>query len=1195
MRHVYLRLPIYRNLGAALLLTLLLGLNALQVRAQATPPRKVVLQAFWWDYWNNNYPQGWANYVADLAPRLKQMGIEAVWVPPTIKNNSRNNGYAPFDHYDLGDKFQRDNATGTRLGTKDELLRMVAVLHANGIDVIQDIVPNHVIGAGSNNGSGGRDRTAWDDKFKNFRYVSYATPATTQDSVDYFSRSGRWPKNWQNFHPNPDHNCNGGNWCEQMFGPDVCFYSGAIGQSSNVSGFNPPQSSNHMRNGMRDWLIWYKKQEGFDGVRIDAVKHFPAWATEDFVGNLQNNAGWASGGWNMFAVGEYVGGKAELDRFCNDPDANVGVQNRVGTFDFGLRGFQTDGFRGVVSAGGSYNLGSLFDEQQTNRLRTVPFVNNHDTFRPKLTGNGDYLNSLGDDNGWNLGDQLGKHIDPRDPRLSLCYAVALAVDGSPQIFFEDLFDIGTTGKRYSHVPTSSTDLPVRSDLENLLWCRQNLRFMDGAYQERWRANDLFVIDRVGKALIAVNDNWNTWQNQWVQTGFAPGTRLKDYSGANGTAERQVDSNGWVQISVPPCDGTALLGRRGYAVWAPVGINSNFSLAARTTTQEWEMADDLGDSHCQSLGQGGRLPDFSTNQRIVGKIYVQAGQPVTYELFPTVGTNSATLGLYDRTGARLAVVSGAGSLTGTYTPTVLTAGWLTLKVRNTAATYAGQRCFVKATYTAPATVNTLAAPRATNTVAIWTGNRTADPADCGNWEGGLLPSATTDVRIPAGSMFAPTLAGTTLLARNLTIESGATITLASGGTLLLTGNLVSEGTISGSGTLELSGGATQTIGGTGLTVENLTISNPASVSLLAPVSVTNTLTFSAGHLLLGDQNLTLGPNATVVGASASQYLVTKDAPGSGGYLVAPAATGAIRLYPVGTAASYTPLTVENTGSTGAEVRVRVFSGVLENGSSGAPYSRVSEFVNRTWDITPATPGTLQARLTFQWTSADENAGFRPNWANVYHHNGTRWEELPTVQVFSPYTVTAANVSSFSPFAVGAGSTPLPVTLTDFRAERRGTAVQLRWSTAQEKDNAHFDVEKSVDGRTFRRIGQVKGLGTTSQAQSYQLTDSDAAHTAYYRLRQVDTDGTFSYSLVRAVPFSGQAAGSLTLAPNPAARSTTLSGAEPGAPVQVLDAVGRPVLRATAGADGTARLVLPAALPAGVYLVRSGARTVRLAVE
>ena len=129
---------------------------------QPAQAQKVVLQGYWWDYWNSNYPNGWANYIALLAPRLKAMGIDAVWLPPSIKNGNQGNGYSPFDNYDLGDKYQK-GFTATRLGNKDELLRAVAVLHANGIEVVQDIVLNHNDGAGSQTGAGGPDPAAWED------------------------------------------------------------------------------------------------------------------------------------------------------------------------------------------------------------------------------------------------------------------------------------------------------------------------------------------------------------------------------------------------------------------------------------------------------------------------------------------------------------------------------------------------------------------------------------------------------------------------------------------------------------------------------------------------------------------------------------------------------------------------------------------------------------------------------------------------------------------------------------------------------------------------------------------------------------------------------------------------------------------------------------------------------------------------
>lgn len=95
--------------------------------------------------------------------------------------------------------------------------------------------------------------------------------------------------------------------------------------------------------------------------------------------------------------------------------------------------------------------------------------------------------------------------------------------------------------------------------------------------------------------------------------------------------------------------------------------------------------------------------------------------------------------------------------------------------------------------------------------------------------------------------------------------------------------------------------------------------------------------------------------------------------------------------------------------------------------------------------------------------------------------------------------------------------------------------------------------------------------------------------YYRLWQVDSDGAAHYSPVRSVAPAG---GPLALFPNPAAGLATLTGATPGAVVQVLDALGRPVLTSSANAGGMASLALPAALPGGVYVVRTDAQAARL---
>ncbi|MBF9237878.1 DUF1939 domain-containing protein [Hymenobacter sp. BT683] len=1131
----------------ALVVMLALVLGIRPAYAQTTS-KKVVLQAFWWDYYNETYRFKWADYLTELAPRLKGLGIDAVWIPPTPKNKNATNdvGYSPFDHYDLGDKYQKGD-TRTRFGSKDEFLRMVAVLHANGIEVIQDVVLNHIDGAGGSNGEGGQDPDSYSMQtnggYKTFRYASFGTPLPQtggESATDYLSRRGRWSKNYTNFHPHLGHNSTSGNLADPMFGPDFCFgddgggngYGGLSGAitSQFPNAFNPTQTSGYSRNEARNWIVWMKKQTGVDGFRWDAVKHFSYAVQQDLSYNLKYNAGWANGGETMFNVGEYVGNKSELDNYTTTVNGqNGGSDFLSGTFDFGLR----EGIYSMVYSNGGFDMGNLPSRQQDQRVayysnsntyvhRTVPFVNNHDTFRPQLT-NGNY-------SGWNTGSELAPHIDPFEPRLSAAYAVALAMDGSPQIFFEDLFNIGNTGKRFNHEPANTIDLPVRSDLENLIWCHQNLHFKDGAYRVRYQAQDHLVLERSTKALIGINDQWATWQNNDVQTDFAVGTRLHDYSGANGNDVKTVylgnDGNKYVNINTPPCNGTAAQGRRGYSVWAPENQGTTYA-PGRTaqTTQEWEMADDLGDLHCSSLGQGGALPSNSTNSRVVGKIYVQAGMPVTYDLFPANGSNShsLTIGLFDLRGNQLSSASGVASASGLFTPAFT--GWYVLKVHNTLATTPGQRCFVKASYTAPPAVNTRIEVQPRNTVAIWTGNNnTADPGDCRNWENGVEPSPNTDVLVPAGTSFVPLLGTGTLAARNLTVESGASLTLAAGTTLRLSGNLTVTGTFSGTGTLELTGSTQQIVSTSApLALSNLTINNPAGARLFSSVSISNALTFSAGRLVIENNTLTLGNAATVTGASASSYVVTPDAAAASGGVVRPVPTGGTPVvFPVGTATSYTPLTLANTGAS-TSFRVRTFSGLLANGTSGTSgtaFDKQAEFVNRTWEVIPTLGTEPVATVSVQFNALDQNPDFDLSKASLYRNaggTGASWASLgkAIANGSGPYVVSTAGISSFGTFAVGNYTAPLPVTLVRFEAARTGYAsTRLAWATAMEHNNAGFDVEKSADGRSFQRLATVPARGN-NQPGTYRYDDLDAPAAAYYRLRQRDLDGSTTFSPVAYV--------------------------------------------------------------------------------
>lgn len=726
---------------------LIIVLASISLNTFSQDRKRVLLQGFWWDFKNNNYPQGWANYLIDLAPRLRELGVDALWVPVNQKNANPNSvGYIPFDHYDLGDKFQKNNLK-TPFGDKDEYLRMVGILHANGIDVIQDIVLNHCGDAGSASGQGGLDPAAGSigtaGGFKNFRYSSFGTPGLNESQNDYWTRNGRWPKNYQNFN-NCTANCNDINGT--FWGPDINYAANAIGQSSNIpttgsvsidgtnrAFVNPSQGSNYMRNQGREWMVWLKKQTGIDGFRLDAIKHFQVDVQEDFIYNVQSEAGFANGTEQMFTVGEWVGSKPELDSYVRN------MQFRAGTFDFGLRGFSdTPGLTTMVYGQGNYDMSNLPGTQQDERYRTVPFVNNHDTFRPtqpragspRLQENGDYpVTPQGGVARWFSSNELAPNIDPREARHAAAYAVACAVDGSPQIFFEDLFDIGTTGKRFTHLPKNVNDLPVRRDIANIIRCHQKFNFKAGSYRVRTAestvffeqgssARDLIIFERTGRAIIAVNDNFTQTQSAWIDTEFNVGTVLKDYSGnfPDVTVVTRMggptSGPGRVRIQAPSCNGTYnSTVRKGYAIYAPANLeaqfNAPFNPTQRETQIEWEMANDLGDNHTRSLRQGGALPARSRAVRNAGKVFAEAGKAITYRLFPSFNTQPITLMLGDQCGRTIDSVSGTGALTKTFTPSAT--GWYHLRVKNATDTSREQRVWINVTYTSPQEINALESP------------------------------------------------------------------------------------------------------------------------------------------------------------------------------------------------------------------------------------------------------------------------------------------------------------------------------------------------------------------------------------------------------------------------------------------------------------------------------------------------------
>jgi hypothetical protein len=158
---------------------------------------------------------------------------------------------------------------------------------------------------------------------------------------------------------------------------------------------------------------------------------------------------------------------------------------------------------------------------------------------------------------------------------------------------------------------------------------------------------------------------------------------------------------------------------------------------------------------------------------------------------------------------------------------------------------------------------------------------------------------------------------------------------------------------------------------------------------------------------------------------------------------------------------------------------------------------------------------------------------------------------------------------------------------------GGLVRVAWATASEQRSAYFEVQRSLDGQLFTSFEKVAASGTTTRNTPYVSLDASApAGHLYYRLRQVDTDGTAAYSPVVSV---GALEATQPLYPNPAQHYLTVAWAA-GQVVRVFNLAGQLRLTATLPASG---LLQVDALPSGTYLLQSvlagQAHTVRFTKE
>lgn len=120
-----------------------------------------------------------------------------------------------------------------------------------------------------------------------------------------------------------------------------------------------------------------------------------------------------------------------------------------------------------------------------------------------------------------------------------------------------------------------------------------------------------------------------------------------------------------------------------------------------------------------------------------------------------------------------------------------------------------------------------------------------------------------------------------------------------------------------------------------------------------------------------------------------------------------------------------------------------------------------------------------------------------------------------------------------------NSPLPVSLISFDAVRQNSHVLLNWSTSEEHNSKHYSIEHSMDGVNFNSIGMITAAANTRSVTNYQYADySPSDGNNFYRLKQVDADNKYTYSIVRKVDFNATGF-SYTILQNPVYNSLRLS--------------------------------------------------------
>ncbi len=336
----------------------------------------------------------------------------------------------------------------------------------------------------------------------------------------------------------------------------------------------------------------------------------------------------------------------------------------------------------------------------------------------------------------------------------------------------------------------------------------------------------------------------------------------------------------------------------------------------------------------------------------------------------------------------------------------------------------------------------------------------------------------------------------------------------------------------SGTVTFQGAEGLWISGSTITTfYNVNIDNSFGVALATDINISN-------QLLLLNGVLYSTPGAHVIamaGATSNLGSTISFVDGPFEQIVASSSAQTLNL-PIGKNGSFRPiiLAVQHTSAASVSYTSEVWNSSARAMSFALPTSLTHVSDIRYFNLSRSAVANLSnARITLTYGADDIVTD--PNNLRVARDNGSSsWLDLGGVGTSAGTgSITSNNFVGFNTYFTLAnasgGINPLPVEYISFNATTNNNKVDVTWSTASEDNSDYFMVEKSINGSTFSPIGKVNAAGFSNAMLSYLFVDAKPAQgNNYYRLKQVDRNGTFEYSAVRVVNFKKSA---MNVYPNP----------------------------------------------------------------